>query len=154
MVYFNSPWRPPSHIQPTKSNVATPTSSTNSDAVRAVANLSTMRAVPLWNKLPAEVVNALNGEIFQDTPGCPLAVPVPRGTHLTHLLSQPIPLAHIDNVKKSHPNDPSHIPQHPTRPLIVVLVCSLDMKETIKRICKCIFVQAIPLFAAFLNVPK
>ncbi len=30
------------------------------------------------------------GEIFQGTPGCPLAVPVPRSTHLTHLLSQPI----------------------------------------------------------------
>ncbi len=47
------------------------------------------------------------GEIFQGTPGCPLAVPVPRSTHL---LSQPIPSAHIDPRKTSHPNDPSHIP--------------------------------------------
>ncbi len=39
-------------------------------------------------------------EIFQDTPGCPLAVPVPRSTHLTHLLSQPIPSAYIDPRKK------------------------------------------------------
>ncbi len=31
------------------------------------------------------------GEIFQDTPGCPLAVPVPRSTHLIRLLPQHIP---------------------------------------------------------------
>ncbi len=36
------------------------------------------------------------GEILQDTPGCPLAVPVPRGTHLTNLRPQSIPSAHID----------------------------------------------------------
>ncbi len=38
---------------------------------------------------------------------------VPRSTHLTHLLQQPIPLAHIDPRKNSHPNDPSHIPTPP-----------------------------------------
>ncbi len=45
----------------------------------------------------------LLGEIFQDTPGCPQAVPVPRNTHQTHLLSQPIPLAHNDPRKKLRP---------------------------------------------------
>ncbi len=39
-------------------------------------------------------------EIFQDTPGHLLAVPVPRSTHITHLLSQPVPSAHIDPRKK------------------------------------------------------
>ncbi len=53
------------------------------------------------------------GEIFQGTPGCPLAVPVPRSTHLIHLLPQPIPSAHIRPRKNSHPNDPSHIPTPP-----------------------------------------
>ncbi len=48
------------------------------------------------------------GEIFQDTPGCPLSAPVPRSTHLPHLLSQPFLSAHIDHVKNSHPRDPSH----------------------------------------------
>ncbi len=50
----------------------------------------TIRIIPFWNKL------RFLGEIFQDTAGCPLPVPVPRSTHLTHLLSQPIPSAHID----------------------------------------------------------
>ncbi len=36
------------------------------------------------------------GEILQDTPRCSLAVLVPRSTHLTHFLSQPIPSTHID----------------------------------------------------------
>ncbi len=27
------------------------------------------------------------GETFQGTPGCPLAVPLPRSTHITHSLS-------------------------------------------------------------------
>ncbi len=53
------------------------------------------------------------GEIFQGTPGYPLEVPVPRSTYLTHLLSQPIPSAHIDPRKNSHPNNPSHIPTPP-----------------------------------------
>ncbi len=53
------------------------------------------------------------GEIFQGIPRCPLAVTVPWSTHLTHLLPQPIPSAHIDPRKNSHPNDPSHIPTPP-----------------------------------------
>ncbi len=52
-------------------------------------------------------------EIFQGTPGCPLAVTAPRSAHLTHLLPQPIPSAHIDPCKNSHPNDPYHIPTPP-----------------------------------------
>ncbi len=41
------------------------------------------------------------GEIFKGAPGCPLAVPVSRSTHLTLLLPQPIPSAHIDPRKNS-----------------------------------------------------
>ncbi len=53
-------------------------------------------------------------DIFQDTPGCPLAVPVPRSTHLTRLLSQPIPSAHINPRKKAHTQMTLPIyPHHP-----------------------------------------
>ncbi len=38
MASSNSPWKPPSSIQPAKGYAATHSSSTNSDAVRAVAN--------------------------------------------------------------------------------------------------------------------
>ncbi len=87
-----------------------PTSSTSRDVVRTF----TIWVVPFWNKLPAEIV----------TPGCQLAVLVIRSTHLTHLLPQPIPSAHIDPRKKL-PNDPSHIPpHHPTWSIIVVFTAS------------------------------
>ncbi len=52
MVSWNSPWRPPSHIQPAKGYEATPPSSTNCDAVRAVANSpSQFRLSHFFNKL-------------------------------------------------------------------------------------------------------
>ncbi len=55
------------------------------------------------------------GVIFPGTPGYTLAVPVPRSTHLTHLLPQPIPLSHINPRKKLTPKWPfPYIPS--TRP--------------------------------------
>ncbi len=56
--------------------------------------------------------------------GCPLAVPVPRSTHLTPLLSKPIPSAHINLHKKnSHPNNPSHMPSPPHLAIYSSLYC-------------------------------
>ncbi len=54
MVFWNSPWKPPSSIQPAKGYAATLISSTNRDVAATVA----IRAIPFWNKLPAEIVNA------------------------------------------------------------------------------------------------
>ncbi len=68
---------------------------------------------PFWNKLPAAIVNASSVKSFKALLNTRWQFPVPRGTHLTHLLPQPIPSAHIDSHKNSHPNDPSHIPTPP-----------------------------------------
>ncbi len=81
----------------------------------------TIRAVPFWRDSQRIV-----GEIFQGTPGCPLAVPVHDGpTRLTHLLPQPIPSAHIDPRKNSHLMTLLIYPHHP---LVVnnSLYCSVD----------------------------
>ncbi len=65
------------------------------------------------------------GGIFKDTPGYPLAAPVPRSTHLTQLLSQPIPSAHIGPRKKTHTQMTLPIYSHyPTWSLIVVFTAS------------------------------
>ncbi len=58
---------------------------------------------PILEQITGWDSQRLLGEIFQGTPGCPLAVPVPRSTHLTHLLSKPVPLAYIDPRKKLTP---------------------------------------------------
>ncbi len=55
---------------------------------------------PILEQIAGWDILRILGEIFRDTPGCPLAVLVPRSTHLAHLLSQPIPSAHIDPCKK------------------------------------------------------
>ncbi len=57
--------------------------------------------------------------------GCRLAVPVPRSTHLAHLLSQPIPSAHIDLRKKTQPQmSLTMYPHNPTCSLIGVFSAS------------------------------
>ncbi len=56
------------------------------------------------------------GKIFQGTPGCPLAAPVPRSNHQTHLLSHPISSAHIDPRKTIHTQ--MNLPIYPATPSI------------------------------------
>ncbi len=51
----------------------------------------------ILEKLPAEIVNAF----LVKSPGCPLAVTVPRCTHLTHLLPKPHP-QHTATHAKTH----------------------------------------------------
>ncbi len=65
------------------------------------------------------------GEIFQDTPGCPLEIPLPRSTPLFHLLSQTIPSAHINPRRRAHTQLTLPIyPHHPTWSFIVVFTAS------------------------------
>ncbi len=88
----------------------------HSDAVRAVANSLSPFGLSILEQIAGWYSQHILGEIFQGTPGCPLAVTVPRSTHLTHLLPQPIPSEHITQSKNSHPNDPSHILTPPLAP--------------------------------------
>ncbi len=67
------------------------------------AHLTRNSGCPILEQTNGCDIQRILGEIFQDTPGCPLAVPDPRSTHLTHLLSQPISSAHIDPRKKLTP---------------------------------------------------
>ncbi len=56
---------------------------------------------------------------------CPRAVPVPRSTHLAHLLSQPIPSAHINLRKKTLTRMTLTVyPHHPTWSFKVVFNAS------------------------------
>ncbi len=85
MVFWNSSWSPSSSFRLAQGYAA-----------------FSVRAVPLWNKLPT---------IVHDTYGYQLAIPELRSTHLTHLLLQPIPFAHMNPFRNPHQHD-TNIPPH------------------------------------------
>ncbi len=58
---------------------------------------------PILEQTAAGDSQRILGEILQDTPVRPLAVPVPRCTHINHILPQPIPSAHINPLKNLTP---------------------------------------------------
>ncbi len=105
-----NPWRPYSHVQdypwiilefPVASTFAHPNRKGPSGQVPPPAMLYAPSPIRLHNSgcpileqtAGLDSQRILDG-IFQDTPGYPLAVPVPRSTHLTQLLSQTISSAH------------------------------------------------------------
>ncbi len=65
MVFWNSPFGPLSPIQAAKGYAATPISATNRDVIPAVANAHSAFRLPIWNKLPAGIVNASSVKPFQ-----------------------------------------------------------------------------------------
>ncbi len=62
MVFWNFPRNLSSSIQPAQVYTAKSTSSTNRDVIPAI--VKTAHAVPFWNKLRAEIVNALSAKPF------------------------------------------------------------------------------------------
>ncbi len=116
MASWNSSWRPPSSIQPAKGYAATHSSYTNINTVRAVANSPSPSGLIILEQTAGWDSQRILGEIFQGSAGRILAVPVPRSTHLTHLLLQPIPSAHIDPRKKTALMT---LPIYPHYPLVV-----------------------------------
>ncbi len=125
------PWRPPCLSNPpraTRPHIQVPPTA----MLYAPSPIRLHRSgCPILEQIASWDSQRILGEIFQGAPACPLAVPVPRSTHLTHLLSQPILSAHIDPRKNSHPNDPSHIPSSS----IVVFTASYANKNDLICVC-------------------
>ncbi len=84
----------------------------------------TIRPVPFWNKLSAEIVNASSVKSFKILPGthCQSLFPkIPIQLKSNH---NPLPQHISAHVENSHPNDPSHITHPPTWLYIIVFTAS------------------------------
>ncbi len=85
----------------------------------------TIRAVPFWNKLPAEVFNASSVKSFKtllDTHWQSLFPEVPTYSH------NPFPQHTSSHVENSHPSGPSYIPPPPHQVVYRSLYCLVDKK--------------------------
>ncbi len=107
MVFWTSPWSPPSHIQPAKDYAATPFSSANRDFVPAAANTLSPFKLSL-----------------QDTPGRPQAIPVPQSTHIPTSSHNPFPQTPLAHVTTHTQMTLLTKPHHHTWSVTVVLTAS------------------------------